>query len=231
MMHSKEKSLWLFLCLMSVIMLCYAHFFLQIYLFMKPCEQCVYVRFAVLIIAFGSFLALLIPKIKFLKAFAFGLCFWGVYLGFKHAFLLQKIHRLFKESNPFGMSGCSHNPHFPFALPLDSFFPSLFRPNGACGLDTPLIPVENTSKLSTLQKFFVGSIENNFSDGFYSKGWYVLPQFEFISIAGACLLVFGVFLFALGVNFYLWGRKNLAYALCAVVFTFALIWTASLHSQ
>lgn len=221
-----SKSLWLFLCIMSVAMLCYAHFFLQIYLFMRPCEQCVYLRFAICVVACGSLIALISPKNEFFKAFAYGLCFWGVYLGFKHSFLLQKIHRAFKESNPFGVSGCSHTPHFPFALPLDTIFPSFFRPNGACGLDTPLIPTERSSKLSTLQSFFVGSMENNFTDGFYSKGWYVFPEFEFISMAQACLLAFGVFALGLGVNFCLWGRKKFIYALCAVALTFALNYLA-----
>lgn len=221
-MNPSKKSLWLFLCLMSVAMLCYTHFFLQNYLFMRPCEQCVYIRLSICIIVCGCLIALISPKNVF-KVVAYSLCFWGVYLGFKHSFLLQKIHLAFKASNPFGISGCSHTPHFPFALPLDRLFPSFFRPNGACGLDAPLIPTEQISNLSALQRFFIGNVENNFTDGFYSKGWYMLPQFEFISMAEACLLAFGVFALGLGVSFCLWARKNFIYALCAITFTFALV--------
>ena len=215
------RKFGLYLCLLCVAMLCYAHFFLQNYLMMKPCEQCVYVRFAVCIIAFGAFIAFAFPQ-KLAKALSYALCFWGVYLGFKHSFLLNQIHQAFKEGNAFGIRGCSHTPNFPFKLPFDEFFPSLFKPNGICGLDTPLIAMEDS--ISTLQSFFVGSVENNFTDGFYSKGWFVLPQFEFISMAQACLLVFSVFAVGLGVSFLLWGQKNLNYALSAVVFTSALIY-------
>ncbi len=215
------RKFGLYLCLLCVAMLCYAHFFLQNYLMMKPCEQCVYLRFAVSVVAFGAFVAFAFPQ-KLAKALSYALCFWGLYLGFKHSFLLNQIHQAFKEGDVFGIRGCSHTPNFPFKLPFDEFFPSLFKPNGICGLDTPLIAMEDS--ISTLQSFFVGSVENNFTDGFYSKGWFVLPQFEFISMAQACLLVFGVFAVGLGVSFLLWGQKNLNYALSAVVFTSALIY-------
>lgn len=221
-----SRQIWLFLSLMCVAMLCYSHFFLQEYILMKPCEQCVYVRFAMCVIAFAGLLAFFFSNNKALKALAYALCWWGVYLGFTHSFLLEKIHRAFKEANPFGISGCSHTPHFPFALPLDSLFPSLFRPNGICGLDTPLIEAENALNLSLLQRFFIGSAENNFTDGFYSKGWFVLPQFEFLSMAQSCLLVFTVIAVGLGVSFCLWGTKNFKYALCAIFLLFALIYCA-----
>ena len=220
---SCAKSSWLALFALCVLSLCYAHFFLQEYLFMRPCEKCVLVRFAFCVIALGAFVAFIAPQNKLLKALAFALCAWGVAFGAKHSLALHHIQQAFKENNPFGVSGCSHAPHFPFGLPLDTILPSFFRPNGVCGLDTPIIPAENAINLSAVQRFFVGSVENNFTEGFYSKGWFLLPQFEFISMPQACLLLFGALALALGVGFVVWGKKNLSYALCAFVVAFGLI--------
>lgn len=223
---SRAKSLWLALCLACVAMLAYAHFFLQEYLFMRPCEKCVFVRFAFCLIAVGSFVAFVLPHNKTLKALAFALCAWGIAFGTKHSLALYHIQQAFKEHNPFGVNGCSHAPRFPFGLRLDELLPSFFRPNGVCGLDAPIIPAENAVNLSAVQRFFVGSVENNFTEGFYSNGWFLLPQFEWLSMPQACLLVFGVLAFVLGVSFIWWGKQNPLYALCACVPAFGLIYFA-----
>ena len=200
-------KIWLFITLFSLVLLGYAHF-LQHYLFMKPCEQCVYLRFALLVMTFSGLFGILSvnfrQKFSFLKnltqIFAYILGFWGVFLGVKHGLRLDKLHTALKEGNPFGVSGCSQTPHFPFGLPLDRWFASFFKPDGVCGLDTPFVPAEKALDLSTLQALFVGTSEQDFTNGLYSKGWYLVPQFEFLTMAQGCLLVFGAFGGLLGVS-------------------------------
>lgn len=144
---------------------------------------------------------------KFLQILAFLTSFWGVYLGFKHAFLLNQIHAALKSGDPFGVSGCSQTPHFPLSLPLDKLAPSFFTPNGACGLDAPFVP--EGADLNALQSLFLGTLTQNFTDGFYSNGWYLVPSLEFINMATACALIFGLFAVILVVKFTLFARRNL----------------------
>lgn len=224
---------------------------------MRPCEQCVYLRFAMCVMILGSIFGLLGEFLgrkalnlgilksenlglnsqnlnaqnsnlsenqalnssqnlgsnpaqifaKFLQILAFLMSFWGVYLGFKHAFLLDQIHAALKSGDPFGVSGCSQTPHFPLSLPLDKLAPSFFAPNGACGLDAPFVP--EGADLSALQSLFLGTLTQNFTDGFYSNGWYLVPSLEFINMATACALIFGLFAVILVVKFVLFVRCNL----------------------
>lgn len=199
--EKKASLIWLFLGIASVLLLCYAHYFLQIYLFMNPCEQCVYIRFALLVVAFSAFLALC-----GLKIFAFILSFWGIFLGIKHSLLLSQIHQAMQENNPFGINSCSQNPNFPFSLPLEKLYPSLFQPNGICGLDVSFVNFEEN--LSSLQSFFIGTADNNFTNGLYSKGWYLVPQFEFINMAQGSLLVFALFALLCALIFFAFAKNK-----------------------
>ncbi len=207
-------KIWLFIAVSSLVLLGYAHF-LQHYLFLKPCEQCVYLRFALLVMAFSGLFGILSlnfsQKFSILKnvaqIFAYILGFWGVFLGVKHALRLDSLHTALKDGNPFGVSGCSQTPHFPFGLPLDRWLASFFKPDGVCGLDKPFVSAEKALDLSPLQAFFVGTNAQNFTDGLYSKGWYLVPQFEFLTMAQGCLLVFGAFGVILGACLLLWGKK------------------------
>lgn len=274
-------KIWAFILLLSIASLLYAHF-LQNYLFMRPCEQCVYLRFAMCVMVLGAIFGLFgdviskkwlkfspqslnklniqnkktttnshktpnlksqnfqnssqnsslnsqnlnpknsyensqnfrqIPRknfsyflTKFCQILAILLSFFGIYLGFKHAFLLNKIHAALKNNNPFGVSGCSQSPHFPLSLPLDELIPSFFAPNGACGMDAPFVP--SKANLSTLQSLFLGTFEQNFTDGLYSNGWYLVPKFEFLNMANACALIFGAFAVLLMLKFALYIKHN-----------------------
>lgn len=275
---------WAFILIIAAFSLLYAHF-LQEFLFMRPCEQCVYLRFAMCVMILGSIFGLLgeflgrkalnlsilksehlglnsqnlnaqnvefsdlnenspllkaqnlhgdfkanfknqslsenpaknqvlnssqklgLNFAKFLQILAFLMSFWGIYLGFKHAFLLNQIHAALKSGDPFGVSGCSQTPHFPLSLPLDKLAPSFFAPNGACGLDVPFVP--EGADLSALQSLFLGTLAQNFTDGLYSNGWYLVPSLEFINMATACALIFGLFAVILVVKFVLFVRRIL----------------------
>lgn len=185
---SEGRGTWLFLMLITLTPVLVAHYFLQNYLYMRPCEQCVYIRFDMLLVSFGAFLGFLNPKSRFLKCFAFILAFYGCYLGLEHSLILKKIYTLVEGENPFGgIMGCKQIPTFPFNLRLHEYFSEWFMPTGECGNDKAFIP-ENTI-LSPLQEFFIGQAPY-FQDGIYSKGWYLIPWFDFLNMPEVCLLIF-----------------------------------------
>ncbi|TQR34585.1 protein-disulfide oxidoreductase DsbI [Campylobacter sp. MIT 99-7217] len=183
----EKRLIWLFILLLALCMLFIAHGFFQNYLFMRPCEQCVYIRFAVFAIALGAFFAFLNPKNIFLKFIAFVLAFYGVIYGIEHALILQKAYEAVLSMNLFGGVTCKEIPSFAFDLALHEWLEDLFKPSGICGFDYPIVPED--ANLSTLQEFFVGTKEGNFKNGLYSEGWYLLPSLKFINMPTAVLII------------------------------------------
>ena len=186
--QQENRKIWFFLMLLTLIPVLIAHYFLQNYLYMRPCEQCVYIRFHMLLVSFAAFLGFLNPKNRFLKCLAFIFAFYGCYLGLKHSLILEKIYTLIQNENPFGaLTTCKQIPIFPFNLPLHEYFSEWFMPSGECGDDKAFVP-KNTL-LSRLQEFFIGR-PPSFDDGIYSKGWHLIPYFDFINMAEICFLIF-----------------------------------------
>lgn len=170
----RAKILWLvaIFCLFLVV---FAHEFFQKYLFMRPCEQCVYIRLDFLIIALGAFLG----TIKFIRFFGGAIAIFGAISGINHSLILNKIHAALHSDLPFGVSGCNAEPSFIFNLNLHEAMPSLFMPTGECGNDSPIIP--SGIKLSKTQEFFINLYEN---------GWYLAPKWEFLNMAQCTLIAF-----------------------------------------
>ncbi|WP_257929638.1 protein disulfide oxidoreductase [Campylobacter lari] len=216
---------WLIMVIAMVGLTFIAHFLFQEYLYMEPCEQCVYIRFAMLTMAFGGILALIDPKNDYLKIFAYIFVFWGIWLGIEYCITLNHIHEVVHSENPFaGVDGCREIPIYPFNLPLHEWAPGWFLPTGECGMDTPIVPEDVYGSLNAFQKFFVGT-PPNFEDGLYSNGWYLIPSMEFMNMAVCCLLAFVVCLVILGGMFISYAFSHLKakiYALIVLVFVIIL---------
>ncbi|QWU80081.1 protein disulfide oxidoreductase [Campylobacter novaezeelandiae] len=198
-----------------------AHFLFQEYLFMEPCEQCVYIRFDMFVMALGAIIVLINPKSDIAKIFGYTFGFYGIWLGFEHCLLLNHIHEVVHSENPFaGVDGCRETPIYPFNLPLHEWFPSWFLPTGECGMDTPVVPESAYANLDFIQKFFVGN-PPNFEDGFYSNGWYLIPKWQFLNMAICCLIAFIcclLILFLMFISFVL--NKKRARVLAVIIFIF-----------
>ncbi len=176
------RIVWACLFVLACLLLAISHGFFQNYLFMRPCEQCVYIRFAIFCIAFGTLLAFVFPHARAASLFAFIMCFYGIALGIQSSFTLQHIHAMVLEGNPFiAASGCKKIPIFPFDLPLHIWFPQWFLPTGECGLDAPMVGRETLDSLNAIQKFFIEQ---------YKNGWWLVPQFQWINMATFCLFYF-----------------------------------------
>ncbi|AHJ11343.1 protein-disulfide oxidoreductase DsbI [Sulfurospirillum multivorans] len=182
-----ERFLWLVMAGASIFLILVAHTLFQHYVYMKPCEQCVYIRFAFLCMAIGGLVAAIDPKNSVLKIIGYVFGFWGIIQGIMYSTKLNAIHHAAHSDNPFGVQGCSAEPRFPFGLPMDTWAPDWFKPTGDCGFDSPIVP--DGVELSGLQQFLVD---------FYADGWYLFPASHSVNMAQACLFAYIVCFILLG---------------------------------
>ena len=61
-LFSQTRWPWLVIAILSAGLVLIAHNVFQVWLYMKPCEQCVYIRFAFLCMTFGCLFTLAWPK-------------------------------------------------------------------------------------------------------------------------------------------------------------------------
>ena len=172
---------WAILVFVSVALVVIAHSLFQNYAYMPPCEQCVYIRFAFLCMALGGVIAMINPKNLLFALVGYVFAFWGAVQGIMYSVKLAKIHDAVHGDDPFGVQGCSTEPHYPFGLPLEKWAPDWFMPTGDCGYDSPMVP--DGVVLSDLQKSIVD---------LYADGWYFVPSSKFMSMADCTLLGFSV---------------------------------------
>ncbi|BCA80841.1 protein-disulfide oxidoreductase DsbI [Desulfuromonas sp. AOP6] len=181
-----SRFLWLLMAGMSLFMVILAHSVFQKWLYMKPCEQCVYIRFAFFAMVIGGFVAAINPKNAVLKVIGYVFAIYGSVKGLLWSLKLNKIHHVAHSDDPFGVQGCSTDPSFPFGLPLAEWSPEWFKPTGDCGFDNPIVP--DGAVLSSMQQWLVD---------FYRDGWYLWPPSHFMNMAQCTVITFGVILLVL----------------------------------
>jgi len=69
------------LAALSLFMLILAHAVFQVWLYMQPCEHCVYIRFAFFCMVLSGVIAAIYPTNAILKVFGYLLAFYGVIKG------------------------------------------------------------------------------------------------------------------------------------------------------
>ncbi|CRY54849.1 MULTISPECIES: protein-disulfide oxidoreductase DsbI [Yersinia] len=195
-----KRFLWLLMAVAMGGLVIVAHSFFQIYLYMNPCEQCVYIRFAMLVMVFGSLIALINPKNLMLKLVGVIACFYGAIIGLLYSIKLNGIHHAVHGADDalFGVQGCSTDPHFPLGLPLAKWSPEWFKPTGDCGYDAPVVPFD--ASLDDIQKWFIDMYVQ-------ADGWYLIPSIRFMNMAQACALAFALCLIILIIMVIVWGIK------------------------
>ncbi|CZE51246.1 protein-disulfide oxidoreductase DsbI [Campylobacter geochelonis] len=176
-----QRFLWIVMAVAMFGMVILAHSFFQNYLYMLPCEQCVYIRFSMLVMALGGIIAAINPKNIVLKIIGYVLGIYGAIIGIGYSVKLHAIHEAVHGDDPFGVQGCSTDPNFPFGLPLAQWSPDWFKPTGDCGYDSPIVP--DGAELDAIQTFFTN---------FYSEGWYLIPSIKFGDMAQCTLLAYVV---------------------------------------
>lgn len=201
---SLKRSSWLAVSGFAVFLVIFAHAVFQKWLFMEPCEQCVYIRFAFVLVAIGALLVALKPSNFFFSLPGLAVSLYGALYGLSSSLQLAQIHAAMhsEESDAFlGIEGCSTSARYPFDLPLDVWFPDWFAATGECGIDAPVVP--SNTILSGLQAYFVDLYKA-------ADGWYLIPSLQWGNMAECCAVFSVVFLLvflALGFGL-LWRKKS-----------------------
>ncbi len=183
---SDQRWPWALIIFLSCALVVLAHNVFQVWLYMKPCEQCVYIRFGFLVIALGALITILQPKNLVLKIVGAVVGIYGCVYGLMCSVKLSTIHHAIHGDDMdavFGMQGCSLEPHYPFGLPLEKWAPDWFLPTGDCGYDTAVVP--DGTVLSDAQRFLIDMYNS-------ADSWYLVPAWKFMSMAQCCLLAFAV---------------------------------------
>lgn len=182
----QSRWMWGLIAFLSFGLIVLAHNVFQVWLYMKPCEQCVYIRFAFLLIGIGAVFALINPRVFLLRVAGYGFGLWGAVYGILCSVKLRTIHHAVHSDDPmafFGMQGCSMQPHYPFGIPMEKWAPDWFLPTGDCGYENSVVP--QGVDLSSAQKFLIDMYDA-------AGGWYLIPSKHFMTMADCCLLAFGV---------------------------------------
>ena len=177
---------WFWLFVISTGYLAVSYFFFQRYLFMSPTQTSALVRLGFAVAGVGALIGLLLPFGFIARLIAYALGFAGAIYGFTQS---SAPHSAADTAN------CLSSPAFPFAAPLDSLLPELFRPASCTG--TPSFPAGTA--LSDVQSFF---------GGFYGEGFYLVPSIKFADAAQCAQVAFAAFAAVLAVMFagFLYGR-------------------------
>lgn len=177
---------WFWLFVISVGYLAVSYFFFQRCLFMSPTQTSALVRLGFAVAGVGALIGLLLPFGFITRLIAYVLGFAGAIYGFTQS---SAPHHAADTAN------CLSSPAFPFAAPLDSLLPELFRPASCTG--TPSFPAGTA--LSDVQSFF---------SGFYGEGFYLVPSIKFADAAQCAQVAFAAFAAILAVMFagFLYGR-------------------------
>lgn len=111
----EQRLLWLLITVAMGALIILAHSFFQIYLYMAPCEQCVYIRYAMFVMVIGGLVAAINPKNIILKLIGCVMAFYGSILGLKFSLKLNDIHHAVHNPIPI------HCLAYRVALPIQLF--------------------------------------------------------------------------------------------------------------
>ena len=153
---------------------------------MSPTQMSTLVRLGFAVAGVGALIGLLLSFGFIARLVAYVLGFAGAIYGFMQSSA---------PSPTADAANCLAAPAFPFAAPLDSLLPELFRPASCTG--TPSFPAGTA--LSDVQSFF---------GGFYGEGFYLVPNIKFADAAQCAQVAFAAFAAVLAVMFasFLYGR-------------------------
>ncbi len=174
-----HRVMWILLFLIALALEQVAYQVFQKWLYMRPCEQCVYIRYAMVCLMIAGVVGAINPKNLVLKVIGYVVAIYGAAKGIEFSLNLIKISKAFQSGDPFGVQGCSSTPSYPFNLPLHEWFPSTFLPTGDCGVSYPIVP--EGAVLSPMQKYLTD---------LYRDGWYLIPSKQFLDMEQSTLLAF-----------------------------------------
>ena len=147
----ETREPWILFGVTSIILVLLAHYLFQGWLYMLPCEQCVYIRYGNIVMAIGAFLITINPKQALLKIAGIGVFLYGLIYTMICSWKLMGIHDAVHSDDPmamFGMQGCSTEPTYHFGLPLDKWAPDWFK-QATAATTPPSCPTAPSSATSS----------------------------------------------------------------------------------
>lgn len=96
----------------------------------EPCNECIYIRVGVLVVAAAGLLGALAPKISLLRWST--LLLWTMGLGWSlyRANILLDLEQKVREG---AEASCARFKGFPEWMPLERWLPDIFEPRAMCG--------------------------------------------------------------------------------------------------
>ncbi|MFR6359698.1 MAG: disulfide bond formation protein B [Sutterella wadsworthensis] len=173
----ETREPWILFGVTSIILVLLAHYLFQGWLYMLPCEQCVYIRYGNIVMAIGAFLITINPKQALLKiagigVFLYGLIYTMICSGSSWASMTPST-----PTTRWPCSACRaarRSRLITFGLPLDKWAPDWFKQTGDCGYDAPVVP--DGTQLGDFQRWLIEVYQA-------SDGWYLFPQWKFMDMA------------------------------------------------
>ncbi|MDR1313704.1 MAG: disulfide bond formation protein B [Deltaproteobacteria bacterium] len=130
------RGLWLCGGLSALALELFSYLYFQRHLKLSPCEYCVLIRFAMLMILAGGLLGAVLPKSPACKLPGLALSLAGSVMGLRWTIVLEGIN-LAAQMDPDYLPVCrSGRVSFPLGIPLDRLLPGHFTPGGSCGVES-----------------------------------------------------------------------------------------------
>jgi disulfide bond formation protein DsbB len=129
-----SRPLWLAGGLSAACFEIFSYLYFQRYLGLRPCEYCVLIRLAMVLLALGGLVGAIYPKSLIAKVpgyiIAIGASVWGLVLSVRLEFIVLE------SATPGYIPPCSSGQtSFPLGIPLDKMLPGHFHASGTCGVD------------------------------------------------------------------------------------------------
>jgi disulfide bond formation protein DsbB len=130
------RALWLAGGLSALGLEIFSWLYFQLFLGLSPCEYCVLIRAAMIVVCLGGLIGAARPGSLFFKIPGLAAALAGSVAGLRWTLILEGIN-LEAVMDPEYLPVCSSGRvSFPFGIPLDRILPSHFYPGGTCGVES-----------------------------------------------------------------------------------------------
>ncbi len=126
---SQRRVSWFLLAVTAILLECFA-LFMQHVMGVEPCNECIYVRVAVLGMALAGLVGAIAPGVRVMRWGALAAWFAALGWGLWRAALLLDLEQKVKAG---AEASCGRFKGFPEWMPLERWAPDVFEPRAMCG--------------------------------------------------------------------------------------------------
>lgn len=126
---SMQRWPWLLLTLSAALLECFA-LYMQHAQGVEPCNECIYIRVGVLVVAAAGLIGAAAPRNLVLRWSALALWLSGLGWSLYRGHLLLNLEQKVREG---AEASCARFKGFPEWMPLERWLPNMFEPRAMCG--------------------------------------------------------------------------------------------------